>query len=119
MSAKSKSNTMPSIFISHGSPMVAIQTGPYQDALAEFGRTVRPRAIVTIAAHWGTGTSISISGEEQHTTIHDFGGFPSALYQLSHDAPGSPELASHVADLVRAGGFNPEITKGCGLDHGT
>lgn len=119
MSAKSKSDTMPAVFISHGSPMVAIQSGPYQNALAGFGHAARPRAIVAISAHWGTGTSISITDDERHTTIHDFGGFPSALHQLTYDAPGSPELASRVADLLRTGGFIPAITKGRGLDHGT
>ena len=110
---------MPAVFISHGSPMVAIQRGPYQAALAEFGRAVRPRAIVSISAHWGTGTSISITGDARHTTIHDFGGFPSSLYELHYNAPGSPELASRVARLLADSGWDTNITQDRGLDHGT
>jgi len=118
MSPYPQSEVMPAVFVSHGSPMVALQYGPYQEALAEFGRTVKPRAIVAISAHWGSGTSISITGNERHATIHDFGGFPAALYELTYDAPGSPELAARIADLLRAGGWNAEVTQDRGLDHG-
>jgi len=118
MSPYPPSEDMPAVFVSHGSPMAALQHGPYQEALAEFGRTVKPRAIVAISAHWGSGTSISITGNERHATIHDFGGFPAALYELTYDAPGSPELASHIAELLRAGGWNAAITRDRGLDHG-
>ncbi len=119
MSEQVNSKIMPAVFISQGSPMVAIQSGPYQNALADFGRSWRPRAIVTISAHWGSGDSISIAGDEHHTAMHDFGGFPPALYELSYNAPGSPELASRVADLLGAGGFRTATTSGRGLDHGT
>jgi 4,5-DOPA dioxygenase extradiol len=119
MSDQMNSKIMPAVFISHGSPMVAIQSGPYQNALADFGREWRPRAIVAISAHWGSGDSISITSDEHHTTLHDFGGFPSALYELSYNAPGWPELASRVADLLSAGGFHTEMTSDRGLDHGT
>ena len=84
---------MPAVFISHGSPMVAVQHGSYQDALAEFGRKVRPSAIVAISAHWGSSSAIGINGATRHSTMHDFGGFPPALYELTYNAPGSPELA--------------------------
>jgi 4,5-DOPA dioxygenase extradiol len=108
----------PVVFISHGSPMVAIQRGPYQDALAKFGREVRPRAIVAISAHWGSGKTIGITGSEQHETVHDFGGFPPALYELNYNPPGSPELASQIAGLLHEGGWNPAIKNERGLDHG-
>jgi len=101
MSPYPQSEVMPAVFVSHGSPMVALQHGPYQEALAEFGRTVKPRAIVAISAHWGSGTSISITGNERHATIHDFGGFPAALYELTYDAPGSPELAARIEAILR------------------
>ena len=109
---------MPAVFISHGSPMVAIQRGPYQDALAKFGREVRPRAIVAISAHWGSGKTMSITGSERHDTVHDFGGFPPTLYELTYNTPGSPELASRIAGLLRQAGWNSEITRERGLDHG-
>jgi len=118
MSPYPPSEDMPAVFVSHGSPMAALQHGPYQEALAEFGRTVKPRAIVAISAHWGSDTSISITGNERNATIPDFGGFPAALYELTYDAPGSPELAARIADLLRAGGWNAEVTQDRGLDHG-
>lgn len=119
MSEQVNSTITPAVFISHGSPMVAVQSGPYQNALASFGRVWRPRAIVAISAHWGSGDSISIAGDEHHTTMHDFGGFRPALYELSYNAPGSPELASRVADILSAGSFRTATSSGRGLDHGT
>jgi 4,5-DOPA dioxygenase extradiol len=98
--------------------MVAVQRGPYQDALAEFGRSVHPRAIVAISAHWGSSTAIGITASARHTTTHDFGGFAPELYELTYDAPGSPELAERIAGLLREGGWEPRITAERGLDHG-
>ena len=112
-------DTMPAVFVSHGSPIVAIQTGPYQDALAQFGRSVRPRAIVAISAHWGSGRAISVTSVEHNTTIHDFGGFPAPLYELTYNAPGYPELASHIVGLLNQRGFQAATTTDRGLDHGT
>ncbi len=110
--------TAPAVFISHGSPMVALERGPFQDALASFGARVRPRAIVAISAHWGSSTSISISAAERYETIHDFGGFPPALYQLTYSPPGSPELAQRIAGLLKSDGWETETTSTRGLDHG-
>ena len=110
--------SMPAVFISHGSPMVAVQRGPYQDALAEFGLAVRPKAIVAISAHWGSSTAIAINGSARHGTIHDFGGFPAALYELSYNPPGSPKLAERIAGLLRDGKYDASIIAERGLDHG-
>ena len=109
---------MPAVFVSHGSPMVALQQGPYQDALAAFGRSYRPKAIVVVSANWGTGTTIEITGDNTHRTIHDFGGFASDLYQLTYDAPGSPTLAAKVAGLLEEAGWKSTATHDRGLDHG-
>ncbi len=118
MPTHTQPGTMPAVFVSHGSPMVAVQSGPYQNALAEFGRTVKPKAIVAISAHWGSGTTISITATERNSTIHDFGGFPAALYELTYNAPGSPELATRIAEPLREGGWDAAITHDRGLDHG-
>lgn len=112
-------STIPAVFVSHGSPMVAIQTGPFQDALAQFGRTVRPRAILAISAHWGSSTTISVAGVARNRTICDFGGFPALLYELTYSAPGDPELASHIVGLLNEHGFQAAVTNDRGLDHGT
>jgi 4,5-DOPA dioxygenase extradiol len=109
---------MPVVFISHGSPMVAVQRGPYQDALAEFGREVRPSAIVAISAHWGSSIAVAINGSARHTTTHDFGGFPPALYELTYNPPGSPQLAKRIAGLLHGSNWEANITTGRGLDHG-
>lgn len=109
---------MPAVFLSHGSPLVAVQRGPYQDALAEFGRSVGPRAIVAISAHWGSATALGITAAARNNTIHDFGGFAPELYELTYDAPGSPELAGRIAGSLREGGWEPNITPERGLDHG-
>jgi len=111
--------TMPSVFVSHGSPMVALQAGPYQDALAQFGRSVRPRAIVAISAHGRGGKTVSVTSVKRNTTIHDFGGFPAPLYELTYNAPGDPELASHIVRLLRENGFQAATSADRGLDHGT
>ncbi len=110
--------TAPAVFISHGSPMVAQERGLFQDALAGFGQRFRPKAIVAVSAHWGTSTSILISATERYETIHDFGGFPPALYELRYAPPGSPELAQRIAGLLKSGGWKSEITTTRGLDHG-
>ena len=118
MATHAPSDLMPAVFISHGSPMVAIHSGPYQDALAEFGRSVRPHAIIAISAHWASGTDIGITAAEDSMAMHDFGGFPPALYELTYNAPGSPQLAAQIADLLHAGGWDAAITRDRGLDHG-
>ena len=108
----------PAVFISHGSPMVAVQSGPYQEALANFGHSVRPRAIVAVSAHWGSGTTVAITSSARHKTVYDFG-VPATLYELTYDAPGSPELADRIASLLGKGGWKTAITEDRGLDHGS
>jgi 4,5-DOPA dioxygenase extradiol len=118
MAGSVPTHKMPAVFVSHGSPMVALQQGLYQDALAAFGRSHSPKAIVVVSAHWGTGTTIEITGDNTHRTIHDFGGFPSELYALTYDAPGSPTLAATVARMLEDAGWKSSVTRERGLDHG-
>ena len=110
------SRLQPAIFISHGSPMVAIESGPYQDAMAAFGATQLPVAIAVISAHWDSGKKIRVTSASTNSLIYDFGGFPRALYELQYDAPGDPELAKRIAALLspRAVALDPQR----GLDHG-
>ncbi|SUC32625.1 LigB family dioxygenase [Providencia rettgeri] len=93
-------NKIPAIFIGHGSPMNAIEDNPYTQTWEKLGKALpRPSAILVISAHWYTrGTAVTSMLKPK--TIHDFGGFPEALYQIEYPAPGSPELAQQVASLL-------------------
>ena len=106
--------SMPTVFVSHGSPMLFLEQDlPARAFLATLGKQVpKPKAIVAVSAHWNTEQpAVSLAARPE--TIHDFYGFPDALYRLHYDAPGAPELAERVAELTGAG-----RDPGYGLDHG-
>ncbi|MHA6161280.1 DODA-type extradiol aromatic ring-opening family dioxygenase [Pseudomonas sichuanensis] len=93
---------LPSLFISHGSPMLALQPGASGPALAALARALpRPKAIVVVSAHWES-RELLVTGNPQPQTWHDFHGFPPALYAVQYSAPGEPALARRVADLLGA-----------------
>lgn len=111
-------DSLPSVFISHGAPDLPIQQG----AVTRFLRSLhqlfpRPKAILVISAHWNTDQP-TVSTAAQPKTIHDFSGFPNAVYQLSYPAPGAPELAEQAIVLLTQAGIPCEIHPGRGLDHG-
>jgi 4,5-DOPA dioxygenase extradiol len=112
------SDPMPVAFFGHGSPMNALEKNRYTSAWEEFGRAGPvPRAILCVSAHWCTrGTAVTAM--EQPKTIHDFGGFPQALYAVQYPARGDPGLAAWVRDLL-APTHVVEDTSDWGLDHGT
>lgn len=105
---------MPSLFISHGSPTIMIEeNSPGRNFLASLGQRIdKPKAVLVVSAHWETETPL-ISAHPRPETIHDFYGFPKALYDLNYPAKGAPELADKVTELV--GG---SIDSKRGLDHG-
>lgn len=107
---------LPALFIGHGSPMNAITDNPYKEAWQQLGKTLPvPKAILFISAHWQTsGTQVCIA--ENPKTIHDFGGFPAALFAQQYAAPGAPEYAQIVCDLFPIDTVKPTIE--WGLDHG-
>jgi len=110
--------TLPSLFLSHGAPTLPLTDTPARTFLQQLGQTLeRPKAILVISAHWETAVP-TVSAVDSNATIHDFGGFPRALYDLRYPAPGSPALAARVAEQLRAGGFDCNIDKQRGLDHG-
>lgn len=93
---------LPSLFISHGSPMLALQPGASGPALAELANALpRPKAVVLVSAHWES-RDLLVMSNPQPATWHDFGGFPQALYAVQYPAPGAPALAQRVADLLGA-----------------
>lgn len=110
--------TLPSLYISHGSPMTALQPGLTGERLAELAAVLpRPKAIVMASAHW-LSRRPQVGSAAMPETIHDFGGFPAALYQLRYPAPGAPALAERVMQLLDHAGLAPIADPKRGLDHG-
>lgn len=109
---------LPSLYISHGSPMTALHPGQVGVRLAELARDLpTPRAIVMASAHW-LGRQPLVGAHPQPPTIHDFGGFPRALFELQYPAPGDPALAEEVAGRIAAAGLPVALDPQRGLDHG-
>ncbi len=110
--------TMPSLFLSHGSPTLPLTDTPARAFLQRLGHTIeRPQAILVASAHWETA-SPAVNAVERNETIHDFGGFPRALYEMQYPAPGSPPVAARVAERLRTAGFACTTDHRRGLDHG-
>ncbi|HZW23297.1 4,5-DOPA dioxygenase extradiol [Noviherbaspirillum sp.] len=111
------SHRLPAIFVGHGSPMNALEDNAYTQAWARIGQTIpKPKAILAVSAHWYThGTAVTAM--ETPRTIHDFGGFPQALFDMRYPAPGSPPLAGRVRELLQP--VDVRLDHEWGLDHGT
>ncbi|KFN47745.1 hypothetical protein N790_07390 [Arenimonas malthae CC-JY-1] len=107
---------MPVLFLGHGSPMNAIEDNAWRRSWQALGKRLpRPKAILCISAHWET-QGVYVGSAEHPETIHDFRGFPKALFDVRYPAPGSPELAHRVAELVRTPRVHFDSHRG--LDHG-
>jgi 4,5-DOPA dioxygenase extradiol len=111
-------NRMPSLFVSHGAPTFAIEPGLAGPRLTALGRALpRPRAVLVVSPHWMTPTPrVGLASKPQ--TIHDFGGFDPALYEIVYPAAGQPELAQRALDLLGDAGWAPQPDERRGLDHG-
>lgn len=109
----------PSLFISHGSPMLALQPGASGPALARIAAKLqRPDAIVVVSAHWES-ESLRVMSNPQPQTWHDFGGFPAELYQVQYPAPGSPQLAEDIVQRLQAAGLAATTDDRRPFDHGS
>lgn len=108
---------MPALFLGHGSPMNVLEENIYTQTWRKLGNTLpRPKAILAVSAHWYTrGTAVTAL--ENPRTIHDFGGFPQALFDTHYPAPGSPELAQQVADTLAP--VAVQLDREWGFDHGS
>jgi 4,5-DOPA dioxygenase extradiol len=108
---------LPAVFFGHGSPMNTLEQNHYTDAWRRIGTSIpKPKAILCVSAHWMTrGTAVTAMDKPR--TIHDFGGFPQALFEVQYPAPGDPALALRVRELLAP--VDIQLDRAWGLDHGT
>jgi 4,5-DOPA dioxygenase extradiol len=110
---------LPTVFLSHGSPTTPLEDIPAKAFWAELGRRYSGvKAVLSISAHWETEQP-AVNPVERPVTIHDFGGFPQALYEIEYPAPGAPQLAARAGELLAAAGVAHDLDADWGLDHGT
>lgn len=115
-SVMNPSARMPALFIGHGSPMNAIENTAWSEAWQSLSKDLpRPKAILVISAHWMT-PGVGVTAMPKPETIHDFGGFPDALFAVQYAAPGSPDLAKRIQSLLAPLAVN--LDQSWGLDHG-
>jgi len=109
---------LPVLFLSHGSPMHALQPGAVREVWEGIAQDLpRPKAILIASAHWETDAP-AVTGASRPETIHDFYGFPKPLYEIQYPATGSPELASRALGFLKQSGFKAQTDPMRGLDHG-
>ncbi|QHI98111.1 dioxygenase [Xylophilus rhododendri] len=109
---------LPTLFVSHGAPTFALAPGLSGPQLSALGASLpRPRAVLVVSPHWTTH-NVRVGTVDRPETVHDFGGFPPALYQLQYPAPGAPEIAQRTLALLQAAGWPTAADPGRGLDHG-
>ncbi|MFG5862658.1 DODA-type extradiol aromatic ring-opening family dioxygenase [Metapseudomonas sp. CR1201] len=110
---------LPSLFISHGSPMLALEPGASGPALRALADSLpRPKTILVVSAHWESH-QLQLSGSPHPETWHDFYGFPPPLYAVQYPAPGAPQLAEEIAGLLNEAGFPAGVDPERPFDHGT
>ncbi|SDI02774.1 dioxygenase family protein [Alteribacillus bidgolensis] len=109
---------IPSFFIAHGAPLLALENNSYTQFLHQLGQELpRPQAIVLFSAHWESPAQM-VSEVEEYETIHDFGGFPEELFRMNYPANGYPELAKEIENIFSHHGISYHMDATRGLDHG-
>ena len=108
---------MPAVFFGHGNPMNAISQNAWTEGWAKIGKSLpKPKAVLCVSAHWYV-PALAVTAMSQPRTIHDFGGFPRELFEYQYPAPGSPDLAARINELLGGDVYMDE--RQWGLDHGT
>ncbi|WP_160722838.1 dioxygenase family protein [Bacillus sp. USDA818B3_A] len=109
---------MPSLFIAHGAPLLAIENNEYTEFLKKLGKNLpRPKAIVLFSAHWESRVQ-KVSEVDSYSTIYDFGGFSPELYQIQYPAQGDQQISDEIKELFKENGIEFEVETERGLDHG-
>ena len=113
------SQVAPALFVSHGSPLVALDSDDYPKALRSFGDgAASARALVVVSAHWETSGEVRVTASARPALIYDFYGFPERLYRLKYEAPGEPSLSADVVARLKEAGLPAVADAERGLDHG-
>jgi 4,5-DOPA dioxygenase extradiol len=111
------SKAIPAVFFGHGSPMNALEHNRYSAAWRALGLSLpKPRAVLAVSAHWYTPGTL-VTADERPKTVHDFYGFPKALFDVQYPAPGDPKLAARLGEVLAP--VQPRSARTWGLDHGT
>src|SRR5262245_2749910 len=109
---------LPAAFLSHGSPMLAVEEDDFTAMLRRWGGSLRPRAIAVVSAHWEASGPVRVTGAERPALIYDFSGFPPELYDLRYPSPGDPAVAADIVKRLESSGVTATIDPRRGLDHG-
>lgn len=110
---------VPSLFLAHGSPMIAIENNSYTEYLGKLGQQIKPKAIVIFTAHWESPILTVSYRDDVYETIYDFGGFPPELFAVKYPAKGSKHVASIVMERFEKNGIAVKTDSTRGLDHGS
>jgi len=109
---------LPSLFIAHGAPLLAVENNEYTQFLTQLGKTLpRPKAIILFSAHWESSMQ-RVSEVDTYETIYDFGGFDPELYRIKYPAQGNQQISQEIKELFTKNGVPFEVEKQRGLDHG-
>ncbi|QMV16102.1 DODA-type extradiol aromatic ring-opening family dioxygenase [Vibrio spartinae] len=110
---------MPTLFVSHGSPMMIVEQSETTEFFTQMGQTIpQPEAIIIFSAHFDIAGPVMITSGQTLGTIHDFYGFPQSLYEVEYPAHGAPQLAQKAGELLQKSGFSIALDQTQGLDHG-